>query len=162
MQTLYATSGCDYTSFFYGYGKSTFFPSFSQNANFIVGKEVDFQNLSLDLTPNESLAAFYRLIRTIYYTKHRLAFMDHEALCLYWLHSYWTVKLWQSATDPKPEIIEPIRYGWSLDSGKIEIAWDSAENMEKIHQTVHLLLKGCSRPSSQCIQCTCKYNKAHQ
>ena len=80
MQTLYATSGCDYTSFFYGYGKSTFFSLFSQNANFIVGKEVDFQNLSLDSTPNESLAAFYRLIRTIHY-KHKKTFSKNVNRC---------------------------------------------------------------------------------
>lgn len=48
LQMLYICSGCDYISYFYGYGKSAFFNTFHQHASFITMEgllcDYEFQN----------------------------------------------------------------------------------------------------------------------
>ena len=48
IQALFALTGCDFTSFFSGLGKVTFFNTFMKNARFIVGTD----SLPGDLTDN--------------------------------------------------------------------------------------------------------------
>jgi hypothetical protein len=50
IQALFALTGCDFTSFFSGLGKVTFFNTFMKNARFIVGTD----SLPGDLMENVS------------------------------------------------------------------------------------------------------------
>ena len=95
IQLLYIMSGCDYTSFFYGFSKSVFFNTFIANIKFvyngIIGEQVpllsSFNNLPGACTDCHSsnekcsvcsqkftlgLLAFYRLIGSLYFraSKH--------------------------------------------------------------------------------------------
>ncbi|CAG2204979.1 unnamed protein product [Mytilus edulis] len=69
LQMVYISSGCDFVSFFHGYGKKTFFDIFRQNADFISS------DLSIcDKDNIQGLCAFFRLILCVYFSKHRTAF----------------------------------------------------------------------------------------
>ena len=74
IQALFVLTGCDFTSFFSGLGKVTFFNTFMKNARFIVGTD----SLAGDLTDNvfttEGFMAFTRLIGCAYFSKHHSAF----------------------------------------------------------------------------------------
>ena len=74
IQALFALTGCDFTSFFSGLGKVTFFNTFMKNTRFIV--ETD--SLPGDLTDNvfttEGFMAFTRLVGCTYFSKHHSAF----------------------------------------------------------------------------------------
>jgi hypothetical protein len=65
MQNVYM-SGCDFVSFFRGYGKKRFFDSFRKNADFISS------NLAGD--GSDGQCSFYKLILCTYFSKHRAAF----------------------------------------------------------------------------------------
>ncbi|VDI21136.1 Hypothetical predicted protein [Mytilus galloprovincialis] len=68
-EDVYISSGCDFVSFFHGYGKKTFFDIFRQNADFISS------DLSIcDQDNIQGLCAFFRLILCVYFSKNRTAF----------------------------------------------------------------------------------------
>ena len=77
-QTLYIVTGCDYTSFFSGIGKSTFMKYFFQFAEFITsGTAVPGTLADCSLQSDAfktGFLAFLRLIGTVYYKKYSLAF----------------------------------------------------------------------------------------
>ena len=77
MQTLFVSTGCDYTSFFCQIGKAIFFCYFFQYAPFITGK--DHQGTLADTSLegesyNTGFLAFLCLIGTVYYKKHATGF----------------------------------------------------------------------------------------
>ena len=61
MQNVYIMSGCDFVSFFRGYGKKSFFDSFRKNADFISS------NLAGD--GSDGQFSFYKLILCTYFSK---------------------------------------------------------------------------------------------
>ena len=77
-QTLYIVTGCDYTSFFSGIGKSTFMKYFFQFAEFITsGTAVPGTLADCSLQSDAfktGFLAFLRLIGTVYYKKYSSAF----------------------------------------------------------------------------------------
>ena len=75
-QVLYALTGCDYTSFFSGIGKTSFFNSFLKNVRFISGKGSPSGDLSqsTNFYSTEGLLAFIRLVGCVYFDKHNSAF----------------------------------------------------------------------------------------
>ena len=76
LQTLYIVSGCDYVSFFVGFGKAKFYQTFFQFASFISGSNA--VSGSLGDVKSESitsgLLSFYRLIGCLYFVKYKNAF----------------------------------------------------------------------------------------
>ncbi|CAC5413508.1 LIN54 [Mytilus coruscus] len=75
LQMVYISSGCDFVSFFHGYGKKTFFDIFRQNADFISS------DLSICDEDNiQGLCAFFRLILCVYFSKHRTAFQPASSV----------------------------------------------------------------------------------
>lgn len=77
-QTLFITSGSDYTSYFSGYGKASFLNTFFQNSTFITGNSMD-GCLSQTREDNDSgFLAFLRLIGCLYYKKHWSAFVSRH------------------------------------------------------------------------------------
>ncbi|CAC5394857.1 unnamed protein product [Mytilus coruscus] len=75
LQMVYIFSGCDFVSFFHGYGKKTFFDIFRQNADFISS------DLSIcDADNIQGLCAFFRLILCVYFSKHRTAFQPASSV----------------------------------------------------------------------------------
>ena len=69
---LYILSGCDFVSFFRGYGKKTFFEVFRKYADFITGSH-NMGNLT-EIEEYGGLHAFYRLITSVYFHKYCSAF----------------------------------------------------------------------------------------
>ncbi|CAC5365797.1 unnamed protein product [Mytilus coruscus] len=75
LQMVYISSGCDFVSFFHGYGKKTFFDIFRQNADFISS------DLSICDEDNiQGLCAFFRHILCVYFSKHRTAFQPASSV----------------------------------------------------------------------------------
>ena len=68
IQALYACTGCDYTSFFSGLGKCSFFRTFCRYSDFICGSRVK-GSLSHWKSENSYLA-FLRLVGTTYFIKY--------------------------------------------------------------------------------------------
>ena len=82
-QTLFVATGCDYTSFFSGIGKSTFLRYFSQHSQFITGgQEIapgTLANMEADF--ESGFMAFLRLVGVVYMKRHGSGFsgMSPEA-----------------------------------------------------------------------------------
>ena len=72
IQLVYILSGCDYVSYFKGFGKRTFFDVFRKHAAFITGSS-DIGCL-FDINTERGLYSFYRLIAAVYFSKHCSAF----------------------------------------------------------------------------------------
>ena len=73
-QMLFITTGCDYISFFARLGKATFLNTLFQNASFITGSSMNDHGTLVDSDPSKSINAFYRLVGSAYFKKHRSAF----------------------------------------------------------------------------------------
>ena len=85
LQTLYICSGCDYTSFFAGFGKATVMRYFFQNAWFITGTQ-DIPGTLAHTAPGrleEGFLSFVRLIGTVYFKKHLSEFIVNTPRALY-------------------------------------------------------------------------------
>ena len=79
LQTLYVTTGCDYTSFFHGIGKVAFLKTFYQYSDFI-SAGTDYPGTLADITPEEEslgFLSFARLIGTAYF-KQNVASFTHR------------------------------------------------------------------------------------
>ncbi|XP_070574570.1 uncharacterized protein [Ptychodera flava] len=77
LQVLYIVSGCDYVSYFRGLGKKAFLDAFCKNAEFIAGMETFTPGKMHETDGNLrdlGLLAFYRLIGSVYFYKHAVAF----------------------------------------------------------------------------------------
>ena len=77
LQMLYICSGCDYISYFVGYGKAAFFNVFYQHATFISGNAE--QGLLCDYSSGKQhngFLAFLRLIGTLYFKKYYSVFVS--------------------------------------------------------------------------------------
>ena len=74
IQTLFALTGCDFTSFFSGIGKASFFNTFIKNARFIAGTDSLSGNLTENISTTEGFMAFMRLIGCAYFSKHHSTF----------------------------------------------------------------------------------------
>ena len=77
VQTVFVASGCDYTSFFAGVGKATFYKSLFTHSHFICDDTRSQLQLH-DVASPHSFSAFLRLVTAAYYTRHRSAF--HSSL----------------------------------------------------------------------------------
>ena len=96
----------------------------------------------------------------------RISFEDEmihslEALRRHWLRTLWVVKMWSQAQS-NTMILPPLQgHGWKRqESGRIEIDWDSEENIKKVKDRVQLLLKGCNCKSGcKTMRCGCKKKK---
>ena len=55
IQALFALTGCDFTSFFSGIGKASFFNTFIKNAQFIAGTDSLSGNLTENISTTEGL-----------------------------------------------------------------------------------------------------------
>ena len=112
IQTLFVTTGCDYTSFFSGIGKSTFLHYFFQHSQFITGgQEIapgTLANVGADL--EIGFMAFVRLVGVVYMKKHGSGFngISPEAYYNQFLkpgqtalqhHNTWLDNIWQCIWD---------------------------------------------------------------
>jgi len=61
LQTLYVTTGCDYTSFFHGIGKVAFIKTFYQYSNFI-SAGTDYPGTLSDVTPETESLGFLSFV----------------------------------------------------------------------------------------------------
>ncbi len=91
IQTMFASTGCDYVSFFSGIGKPTFLKTFFEKADFIsndsTGQLSKMPETMQELTERGFLA-FARLVGCAYFKKHRNAFQGTTPEALF--HSFAT------------------------------------------------------------------------
>ena len=72
---MYVSTGCDFTSFFYGIGKVTFLKAFYQYSQFISAPAEHTPGSLADISPDSNVfLAFIRLVGATYFTKHMPAF----------------------------------------------------------------------------------------
>ena len=87
LQVIYIFSGCDYTSYWAGLGKTRFLNAFFANAAFITGSSSLSPPGSLhNITPSTQELGFLaavRLIGTVYLKKHTSAFPTHSPQSLF-------------------------------------------------------------------------------
>ena len=79
-----------------------------------------------------------------------------EALWRHWLRTCWVSHYWSQATQNQYNILKITDHGWKLNGDTLEIDCDSKENMEKIRDRVHHLLKGCGCKTgcnNKCCSC---------
>ena len=77
LQTLFITSGCDYVSYFSGFGKASVLKCFFQHADFINGSQLSRCLSETDTQNRESgFQAFLCLIGTLYFKKNLPAFIS--------------------------------------------------------------------------------------
>ena len=76
IQSVFVLSGCDFTSFFSGIGKVSFFNTLMKHTRFITGTESLSGDLSQNTTPRsmEGFLAFIRLVGCAYFNKDQSAF----------------------------------------------------------------------------------------
>lgn len=77
IQKLFICPGCDFVSFFTGYGKATFLATLFQHCEFITSNGHPSQpgTLANDDPNSDGFLAFLRLIGCLYYNKHKSAFL---------------------------------------------------------------------------------------
>ena len=74
LQTLFICTGCDYVSYFAGFGKSTFLKVFFQHASFNNDVSQGTLASTCDTTRQLGFLSFVRLIGTVYFKKHLSTF----------------------------------------------------------------------------------------
>ena len=70
LQVLYVSTGCDFTSYFHGLGKTSFLNAFFEYAGFICSS-----GLLADTDEETSFFSFVRLVGTTYFRKHKSVFL---------------------------------------------------------------------------------------
>ena len=70
LQILFICTGCDYVSYFAGFGKSTFLKIFFQHASFINSVSQGTLASTCDTSRELGFFSFVRLIDTVYFKKH--------------------------------------------------------------------------------------------
>ena len=74
LQTLFVSTGCDYVSYFAGFGKSTFLKAFFQHASFINDVSQSTLASTCDSSRQLGFLSFVRLIGTVYFKKYLSTF----------------------------------------------------------------------------------------
>ena len=191
LQTLFICSGCDYISFFAGFGKATVMKHFFQNAWFITGTH-EIPGTLAETAPDTKetgFLSFIRLIGTMYFKKHlvefivntpralymslaesgvgpmqqhkkfigaireavwnRIQFEDElppsfESLWRHWQRTCWVSNMWSQATKNQMVLLDLTQCGWKIVDDKLEIDWESDENLSAVRERVGLLFRGCS------------------
>ena len=147
IQFLFIVSGCDYISFFAGFGKIRFLQTFFQYATFISPNSALLLG-RLD-AKTDGLLAFLRLIGCLYYKKHTSAFSDKSPASflktfsgkdvldthIQWLTSIRETVWGQCNEDEKDYLpsFEAVRFHWS------RACWVSSLWMQADQATVEYL-----------------------
>ena len=76
LQILYICSGCDFISFFHGYGKASFLAALFEYCEFICSNSSHTPGVLTDtLNDSQGFLSFIRLVGCAYYRKHKSAFL---------------------------------------------------------------------------------------
>ncbi|CAC5377838.1 unnamed protein product [Mytilus coruscus] len=185
IQLLYIYSGCDYVSYFKGFGKKTFFDVFMKHASFITGTETA---CLLDFDSESALFAFYRLISAVYFSKNSTAFLPltsvkslYDSLHGQNIHdkhvsliSQIREKMWERVLSEQ-EIMpnsEALKFHWLRSSWVFQFWAQASENFlqlsslsdfgwKKVEQTVQWYTKGCScKTGCTSNRCKCRKSKS--
>ena len=74
LQTLFICTGCDYVSYFAGYGKATFLRVFFQHAQFINTASIGTLADTCGPSQESEFLSFVRLVGTVYMKNHLASF----------------------------------------------------------------------------------------
>ena len=136
LQTLFIASGCDYISFFAGFGKTSVLKCFYENAWFVSGTQ-EFPGTLADTMP--SSLAFIRLVGTMYFKKHLSVFSFNTPRALFMSLDENSM----SAIDHHKRFIEVIR----------DLVWSRIKFEDKLTPSFEAF-KGCSCSSANsCVTC---------
>ena len=80
------------------------------------------------------------------------------ALQAHWLRSCWVLHLWQQAQSSNMVLATLHGNGWVKDmDGKLDVFWDTEDNMSKVKKRVQLLMRGCGCKSGcRTNRCGCR------
>lgn len=84
LQVLYVSTGCDFTSYFAGIGKTTFLKTFYRYSQFITTPGQHNVGSLADVSPQSNgFLAFSHLVGTTYFSKHLPAFQSDTLISLF-------------------------------------------------------------------------------
>ncbi len=82
---------------------------------------------------------------------------SNESLKLHWKRSCWVIHMWGQA-DLNEMQLEPLsEYRWAFKNGSLTMEWDTTQNIERIHNRLQALTKGC-KCATGCStkRCSCR------
>ena len=128
LQALYIATGCDFTSFFVGIGKTAFLKGFFRFSDFITGQFPTLPGTLAHTDPESNgFLAFLCLVGVAYYLKNQGAFFENSPVSYYnsfsnpdarKQHTQWyygiQAKVWEciSFEDQLPPSIEALELHW--------------------------------------------------
>ena len=77
LASVYILTGCDYTSFFVGCGKTSFLNTLFNYAEFICQETEEMPGSLTSLNGESGFMSFLRLVGAAYFQTHRAAFRQH-------------------------------------------------------------------------------------
>ncbi|CAC5360249.1 unnamed protein product [Mytilus coruscus] len=82
---------------------------------------------------------------------------NHEALKLHWMRCCWVFDYWSQSTSNTHTLSELSKSGWQITDNRLEIAWDTVLNFQKVEKTVEWYTKGCGcKTGCKTNRCKCK------
>ena len=77
--SLFILSGCDYTSFFVGYGKTSFMKTLFDHTSFISADTPKTPGSLAKLATDSGFLAWLRLVGAVYFQKQKSSFPNHSS-----------------------------------------------------------------------------------
>ena len=75
MQAVYVCTGCDFISFFHGFGKTSFLSALYEYGDFICCNSEEAPGTVADIESESALLSFFRLVGCTYFRKHKPVFL---------------------------------------------------------------------------------------
>ena len=149
IQFLFIVSGCDFISFFAGFGKIKFFQTFFQYASFISAGSSPPGVLNKIVN---GFLAFLRLVGCLYYKRYASAFSDRSPVNFFKsfsgenisdIHIQWLGKIrervWQQCNDEEKDYlpsVESLRFHW-LRACWVSDVWLQADQASVSHLSLN-------------------------
>ena len=110
----------------------------------------------------ETHLAFLSEIRTGHF--HRVATEENwmptpEALRFHWLRACFTIRVWCQTAVNYIVVPDLFKHGWQLVDGKLQVTWDTPENIKRVNDQVRMLKSRCGCKKSGCklgSNCGCR------
>jgi hypothetical protein len=85
------------------------------------------------------------------------------ALLFHFLRGVFALRIWDQACEYEISVPDMLQYGYDKDEmGQWQLMYDFPETMERVHEQINLVLKGCGCKKTMCLNRACKCRKAGQ
>ena len=80
-----------------------------------------------------------------------------DALQYHWKRSIWVLHMWKQSLCNSVQLLPMDEYGWTVKSGRLDITWESENNVRRVESHMKYLLDGCHCKKGDCSnrQCGC-------